>query len=512
VSGPLRAWYLPTALEEDLETTVQRFGPPHDAVELMLPVVTPEDASRWIAALRVARALHLVPRTTRAIAKPLERVARRFLDREDPVRREALDALARTGHIGAAEVGCAIDDAFAPLAGGGIARWVAAELGAADALDRLGARGAGPARRAHGPEWLLHVYAGNVPAVPVWPMFAALLLKSALLAKTASREPLLAPLLARAIAAEDAELGACIAVAWWKGGAAEIDRAALAQAPAVLAFGGGDAIAATARGARPDAILSLHGPKVSVACIAREAIVPAALADIATRAARDVALYDQQGCLSPHAIYVERGGRASPRDLAVALACALETAALEMPPPGLDAEEAARARLYRAQAEFDAAAGGDATEVFGSADGTAWTVVLERGARFEPGPGRRVLRIHDVDDLEEAFAALRPHAGDLEAVALEAVGPHGAQLQAAVAALGVPRVAALGRMQQPSPLGRHGGTGFLAPFVRWTTVDPRGRSGAAPRRAAAPRATRASASRPSARGSRPGGRGSRRSR
>ena len=518
MNAPLLAWYLPPGLEEGLEATVQRFGPPHDAVEIRLPVVTPEDIGRWVAALRGARAMHLATRTTRAIAKPLERVARRFLDPEDDARGALVDALTRAGRFAPGEIGRALDDAFAPLAGGGIERWIAAELGAADVLDRLSSRGGGPARRAHGPEWMLHVYAGNVPAVPVWPMFAALLLKSALLAKTASREPLLAPLLARAIAAEDPGLGECLAVAWWKGGAGENDRAALGHAPAVLAFGGGSAIAATARSARPDAILSLHGPRVSVACVAREALAPAALEDIARRAALDVSLYDQQGCLSPHAIYVERGGRATPRDLAEALARALDAAALASPRADLDAEEAARARLYRAQAEFEAAAGGNATEVFGSPEGTGWTVVLERGARFEPGPGHRVVRVHAVDDLEEAIAALRTHAGDLEAVALEAAGPHGPKLQAAVAALGVPRVAALGRLQQPSPLGRHGGTGFLAPFVRWTTVDSRGRTAASPRRAGRktavrdPRATRGSASRPSARGSRPGARGSGRSR
>jgi hypothetical protein len=507
MSEPLQAWYLPPGLEAGLETTVQRFGPAHDAVELALPVVTLADLERWIAALRAARATHLATRATRAIARPLERVARRFLDPADAVRRDAVDALGRAGRFAPAEIARALDDAFAPLAGGGIERWIAAELGSPTALDRLSPRREGPARRAHGPEWMLQVYAGNVPAIPVWPMYGALLLKSAVLAKTASREPLLAPLVAQAIAGEDPELGACLAVVWWKGGASENDRAAIARAPAVLAFGGGESIAGVARAARADAILSLHGPKVSAACIAREALTPAGARDAARRAARDIALYDQQGCLSPHAIYVERGGAVAPRVFASALGEALEAAARETPRASLDAEEAARGRLYRAQAEFEAAAGGNAGEVFASTEGAGWTVVLERGARFEPGPGHRVVRVHAVDDIMDALSALRPHAADLEAVALEASGARRGGLEAAIAALGVPRVAVLGRLQQPSPLGAHGGVGFLAPFVRWTTLDA-ARASAAPRA----RATRASASRPSARGSRPASPGSRRSR
>ena len=259
--------------------------------------------------------------------------------------------------------------------------------------------------------------------------------------------------------------------------------------------------------------MSLHGPKVSVACVAREALSLAGARDAAVRAARDVALYDQQGCLSPHAIYVERGGRATPRDFARALAEALEAEVRETPRAPLDAADAARVRLFRAQAEFEAAAGGDAGEVFAPAEGAGWTVVLEEGARFAPGPAHRVVRVHAVEMLEDALAALRSRAADIEAVALEAKDPRRARLEESIAALGVPRVAVLGRLQQPSPLGAHGGVGFIAPFVRWTTVDP-ARAVTLPRRAAPGDAasTRASASRSSARGSRPGARGSRRSR
>jgi acyl-CoA reductase-like NAD-dependent aldehyde dehydrogenase len=171
---------------------------------------------------------------------------------------------------------------------------------------------------------MLQIYAGNVPGLPVWPLCSALAMKSAVFAKTSSQEPLLAPLLARTIAEEDPDLGACIAVTWWKGGTDELDRAAIRMAPAVLAFGGENATASIAREAHPDAVMVLHGAKVSVAYIAGASLKRGALADIASRAAHDVALYDQQGCLSPHAFYVERGGDVSPAAFASALGVALE--------------------------------------------------------------------------------------------------------------------------------------------------------------------------------------------
>jgi acyl-CoA reductase-like NAD-dependent aldehyde dehydrogenase len=85
---------------------------------------------------------------------------------------------------------------------------------------------------------MLQIYAGNVPTVAAWPLVSALLLKSALLGKTAAQEPIFAPLLARAIAEVDPDLGAAMAIVWWKGGQAELDHVALERAPAVLAFGG----------------------------------------------------------------------------------------------------------------------------------------------------------------------------------------------------------------------------------------------------------------------------------
>ena len=512
---PLRAYYLPPGLEQGVETVVQRFGPAHDAVEVELPLVTPADLGRWIDGLLEARRERLAARPTRSIARVLERVARRFLAADDPVRREALDGLARTGRFDRRAVAHALDHAFGPLTRGGIDLWLKAELGSTDALDRLVSRRDGPPRRAHGPEWMLQVYAGNVPAIPVWPLCGALLLKSALLAKTASREPLLAPLLARAIAEEDPGLGACLAVVWWKGGAEELDRAALYRAPALLAFGGSGAMAALARAARPEAIVVLHGPRVSVSCVAREALTAARYADLARRAAADIALYDQQGCLSPHAIYVERGGRVSPGDFASALGEALAAAAGAAAAPRFAAEadpvEAASVQLYRAQAAFEAAQGERATRVLGSPGASGWTVVVEEGARFEPTPAHRTVRVHAVAELGEACAALGPVSRFIESVGLEAPGPRGASAAAAIAALGIPRIAPLGKLQEPSPLAAHGGVGYLAPFARWTSVDA-GRELRPPRRAGPSSGGRARgrpASRPSGRGSRRAGPGSR---
>lgn len=526
-------FYLPRSIAPRVETAVQRFGPAHDATEIRLPFFLPADITQWIESLRLARAQLLADRPIASILRPLERVVARHLDPRDRSRRSLIQALVQSGRFSEPMVARALDDAFEPLARGGLRKWIASELGAVAALDRPMPTREGVLRRAVGPEWMFHVYAGNVPAVPVWPMLSALLLKSALLAKSSAQEPVLAPHLARAIAKEDADLGECLAVVWWKGGTAELDRAALESAPAVLAFGGGPAIASLARGMRPDARIVLHGPRVSLAYVGRGALTRGNAPAAARRLALDAALYDQQGCLSPQAAYVERGGAVTPVDFAAALGEALEEAAHSLPRHEPSAADAATVQLYRAQARFDAAnapvgaANASEAPVMTASAGTRWTVVCESGARFQPGPANRTVRIHSIAGPEEFERAVAPSIRFIEALGLEEAEPRRAALAGRFAALGISRIAGLGTLQRPSPLGTHGGMQRLLPFVTWSSVESakalpreRARRSASPAkrarrqgssRAAPKRATKR-ASTPSSRGSRTRARASRRSR
>jgi hypothetical protein len=137
------------------------------------------------------------------------------------------------------------------------------------------------------------------------------------------------------------------------------------------------------------------------------------------------------------------------------------------------------------------ASSGGATRLLESPGATTWTVVLEEGARFEPGPAYRTVRVHAVDGPEDLVRALRSSVRYLEAVGLEARGPERGRIAGVLTALGIPRVTSIGQLQRPTPLGTHGGVRRLLPFITWSTVEV-GRSVAA----------KSSASRPSRRGSR----------
>ncbi|HEV8129125.1 MAG TPA: hypothetical protein VGQ14_05665, partial [Candidatus Eisenbacteria bacterium] len=75
MSGPpIDGFYLPRSLAKRVETSVHRFGPPHDSIEIRLPVLAPTDAKAIIEALCEARAEKLASRPIATILRPLERV------------------------------------------------------------------------------------------------------------------------------------------------------------------------------------------------------------------------------------------------------------------------------------------------------------------------------------------------------------------------------------------------------------------------------------------------------
>ncbi|HKW50448.1 MAG TPA: acyl-CoA reductase, partial [Candidatus Eisenbacteria bacterium] len=136
-----------------------------------------------------------------------------------------------------------------------------------------------------------------------------------------------------------------------------------------------------------------------------------------------------------------------------------------------------------------AAPGRGATRVLESPGTTTWTVVLEDRARFEPGPMHRTVRVHAVDGPEDVARVVQSSARLIEAIGLEARGPERVRIAAAFAALGIPRIAPIGLLQRPSPLGAHGGVRRLLPFVTWSSVEgatspaPRSSGRASPRKA-----------------------------
>jgi hypothetical protein len=289
---------------------------------------------------------------------------------------------------------------------------------------------------------VLVVLAGNVPGLAVQPLLPALALGRRVVLKSSSAEPHFAPAFAAALARRAPALGEAVTALAWRGGDEAIEAPLLAECDPVLAYGDAPAIADLERRAAGRVVA--YGPKTSLAVVGPDAD-PAA---VAAGLARDVALFDQRGCLSIAAVYV-----AAPRaeELAAALAAELVRLAGLWPPGPATTGELAAVRHARDEAVM---AGARLLPLAPAAG----TVVLDPRPAFRPTPGRRTVRVHPLADLADLPALLAPWSGRLQGVALAGLPASAeAALRAALTPLGVSRYAPPGRLQHPDVRWHNGG-------------------------------------------------------
>lgn len=382
-----------------------------------------------------------------------------------PRRAAAAAAVAGATGYPASLVDASLARLFSLLDGPALAGWLStAGLREAHLDGEWGADGL----LAFGPALTVVVSSGNIPGAALPSVVQALLLKSPVLAKPASGEPHLLSAYRDSLAEHAPELAPHLAVVPWAGGHAAVEAPVLAEAEALIAYGS-DATLTALRSRLPVGARFLgYGHRWSCAAVAREALAAAGLASLAAAAARDVAEFDQQGCLSPQALYVERGGEVPPEEFAAALAEALAVLARGLPRRPLAAGEAAALHRFRAAAELRAAAGGG--RLWSSPGDLAWTVVLDPDPAPGPCPLNRTAIVRPVDDLSLLPALLPPPAACLS-VTLAAPPERRPDLAAALAAAGVTRLAPLGEAQAPADLLRHDGVNALAALVRFAACE-----------------------------------------
>ncbi|MGE5233683.1 MAG: acyl-CoA reductase [Acidobacteriota bacterium] len=274
----------------------------------------------------------------------------------------------------------------------------------------------------------LVVLASNVPGLAVQPLLRLLLEQRPLLLKSSSAEPLFAPALVEALVERLPALADAVAAMTWPGSDQQLNAEACRAAGEVIAYGG-DAAIAELHSLTQKPFLAL-GPKASVAVVGGDAEIVATAHAIA----RDIALFDQRGCLSVQAVYTS-GDAAG---LANALAAALRERAHEWPAGPILPEEAAAVQQARAEADLRACFRPDLELAQG-------TVILDPDPRFRPGPGLRTVRIHPLPDLSDLPALLEPWAGRLQGIAEAGTIPAG--LRARLGELGVTRFAPAGELQ-----------------------------------------------------------------
>ncbi|MFQ5847625.1 MAG: acyl-CoA reductase [Candidatus Methylomirabilales bacterium] len=430
---------------------------------LEVPRVTPTLLTEVLGHLGKARE-RLRKRKGEEIAEVLAAVFRGWQERTDPLRLAAEVALPPITRYSPAMVVHGLDllcQGYTAEAFHGLVQ----EAGADEALE--GFVPFGPHQsRAYGPALTTHVLAGNIPGVGLPGLIAATLLGSGSLVKTASGDPLFPALWAASVARQDPEIGECLAVLWWSGGRADLEAVAFDRAEVVIAYGSEQTIHALQGRVRCRFVG--HGHRVSFGMIGREVLARAQ--EVADRAAYDASLFEQQGCLSPHLVYVEEGGGVSPREFAGLVASAMAGWVERLPPGSLTREEAATVRKFRAGYEAQEMAGKEVA-LFPSPEGLAWTIIYDADPTFTPSCLHRTLLVKPVADLSEVGRLLRSWRPYLQAAGVAVTPERAGTLADQMGRAGVNRICPVGRMQAP-PLSWHQeGRFLLRDLVRWTDLE-----------------------------------------
>ena len=306
------------------------------------------------------------------------------------------------------------------------------------------------------------VLAGNVFTACVQPCSMALLAGSPLVVKASSKDDVLPSLFVAALAQVDVELAEACEVVTFPGGTPTLESALMSRADVVSVYGSDATLTAVRRRLAPTASLVAHGHGLGAGFVSRDALENEDAARAAATAfALDVAAYDQRGCMSPHVIWVERGGGVDGADWASMLAAQLDRLAADLPRGPLPREVGAAQIQWRGVA----AARGELIE------GDGWSVSYEGGAALRVSPGWRNVMVLDVDGPAALGAALAPLGVHLKTLGVAGDAARRREVAAALPAGLAPRVTAAGQMQRPSLLSLADGRPPWEGLFRLTALE-----------------------------------------
>ena len=470
MSAPVfKAGYLPGL--NDADVTWHRLSVGTAQAPLLVDVPQLSTAQMTALAQRVQHAsrTHLKTMSVSDIVRVLDKATARLLDSRDVYRQQLERLLLQATGFDAEMVRLNLNAYLQTFRGLQLQRFVAEDFANPKVLDEFQPRTQGGWTRAFGPELLVHVWAGNVPALPMWSFVSGLLVKAGSIGKVSSAEPVFATLFARLLAEVEPRWADCFAVVWWPSGDAH-QRTAFELADVVLAYGGNAALQAMQAHVPVTTRFLPHGHKLSFGMVSAAALSVHKGPSVARLAARDVARYDQQGCYSPHVFYVQRGAPISPQDFAQHLANELAALQHKLPRRALSLEEAAQVGAWREAHEF-ASLNDGSTKLSGTGQSTSTVVYSDRPLPLTAGPLNRQVLVVAVDTLDEVLPLIASQRDYLQTVGLAAAPEELLHLGSSLGQAGVTRICALGAMTSPEAGWHHDGRFSLLDLVRMVDIE-----------------------------------------
>lgn len=412
----------------------------HSSQPLFTPTIASADG--LAAALAVAHRCRrdvIEGFTTDRIVAALATAAADWLRPDEPLRRFAIDEVARASGFHRDMVATGIDFIFSAVT--------------VDGLHRL-ARTAGMRSPGVG----FFSLAGNVPGQGVAAIARSLLARSIAIVRDSDRQPVITAAFRETLHRYEPTLAAMVLPVTWshQNGDRSLESAVVGAADRVELYGSDRTVGdlADRYRQRGSTGCELHGARVSAGLVPAGADIEAAACGLAV----DVAMYEGRGCLTPHVILVE-GDAPRTAKVADALARALTACETRWPRAHGTVEEERERRRFIDDAEMRALA---ATAERRYAErcllgpSSAWCVRQTCDASIRLGPGLRCVRVASVADRNAAIATLRAATPPLAGVGVAGTsaregesGIEDAAFDALLRNAGATLVCPAGRMQAP---------------------------------------------------------------
>jgi hypothetical protein len=464
-----KAGYLPGLNDSEVTWHRLSLGSPDALLSVDVPQLTSDQMIALAQRVKNASRLHLKTMLVSDIVHVLDRATANLLDVNNTYRQELERLLPLATGYDAEMVRLNLTSYLQTFRSLSLQRFLAEDFPNPKVLDEFQPRVTGGWMKAFGPELLVHVWAGNVPALSMWSFVSGLLVKAGSIGKISSAEPIFATLFARLLAEIEPRWADCFAVVWWPN-ESDLVPTTFALADVVLAYGGNPALQAMQAHVPVTTRFLPHGHKMSLGMIAAEALTVQKGPHVAMQAALDIARFDQQGCYSPHMFYVQKGGQISPYEFAQQLSHALASLHHKMRRRDLSLEEAAQINAWREMHELKAL--DDMThKLLGHETTQSMVVFSEQPLPLSPSPLNRCMVVVAVDTLTEVAALIEPEREYLQTVGLAAAPETLLELSDCLGRVGVTRICALGAMTSPAAGWHHDGRFSLLDLVRMVDIE-----------------------------------------
>lgn len=408
-----------------------------------------------------------------SIVRALGSLSERWLKKDYYYRKKALKQLVDRSHFSPKMSEAIIDAIFSELTQNKLKKLLKIELGDPRVLDEFRPNTlTGYYHKAEGPQIITHVLSGNVPQPSIVSVVLGMLLRSINIIKLSSKDEGFLRWYLASVKITDRELGSLNLI---------IDqdhrlsfREILRRSDLLIAYGCDDTIRVLQRQLSHKTRLIAYGHRESFGLYFKEALKGPQTLALAKRAATDIWMADQRGCLSPGVLFIEQDNEKNDIQRFFNQLC-LELEKRSLAKDAVSVNQADRSRAYYARInEFKVNTLGSKIAFWKRGQSqNSWIAFCDDNLNYLPQDvAHQVVIIKVFNKIESVLKIFEKKQNVLQAVALEQ--PHSGKrrdLALKLAGLGFNRVCRAGQMQTPSINWHHDGRPNLASWVRWTDLE-----------------------------------------